>query len=165
MYTLYYLSSQQQRCWWDCTGWSAPLLIGNGVRHVFVWPGSFCIVGTAFSLGRKSFLNLSDSLIFYGGEVTLNFLNIRTPKNFVVITLKFEQCGCSLIWVCTVCPGLSVRKLRIITVKDSKIQNKKNTSTWMQAHMQTFKTSSPKGNNRSPESNVPTSFHFKQASK
>ena len=26
-------------------------------------------------------------------------------------------------------------------------------------------TSSPKGNDRSPESNVPTSFHFKQASK
>ena len=28
-----------------------------------------------------------------------------------------------------------------------------------------FKTSSPKGNDRSPESNVPTSSHFKQASK
>ena len=24
---------------------------------------------------------------------TINFLNIRTPKKFVVITLKFELCG------------------------------------------------------------------------
>ena len=65
--------------------------------------------------------------------VTVNFINIRTPKKFVVITLKFELCGYTieywvqtmhtewqdqtapLIWVCTVCPGLSVRKLRIIT--------------------------------------------------
>ena len=75
---------------------------------------------------------------------TVNFLNIRTPKTFVVITLKFELCGSiieswvqtmqtewqtvqtqirlllssrsSLIWVCIVCPGISVRKLRIITV-------------------------------------------------
>ena len=29
----------------------------------------------------------------------------------------------------------------------------------------THETSSPKGNDRSPESNVPTSSHFKQASK
>ena len=27
---------------------------------------------------------------FYG--TTLNFINIRTPKKFVVITLKFELC-------------------------------------------------------------------------
>ena len=25
--------------------------------------------------------------------LTVNFLNIRTPKTFVVITLKFELCG------------------------------------------------------------------------
>ena len=61
---------------------------------------------------------------------TVNFLNIRTPKKFVVMTLKFELCGStieskrcrrngkqcrpwsdcssrsSLIWVCTVCPDL-----------------------------------------------------------
>ena len=74
---------------------------------------------------------------------TVNFLNIRTPKKIVVITLKFElwlshrvmspndadgmansvdpdqtaPLGVgSLIWVCTVCPGISVRKLGIITV-------------------------------------------------
>ena len=26
-------------------------------------------------------------------SLTVNFLNIRTPKKFVVITLKFELCG------------------------------------------------------------------------
>ena len=69
---------------------------------------------------------------------TVNFLNIRTPKKFVVVTLKFELCGSyhrgmhpndadgmansvdpdqtAPLGVCTVCPDLSVRKLRIITV-------------------------------------------------
>ena len=27
---------------------------------------------------------------------TVNFLNIRTPKEFVVITLKFELCGSTI---------------------------------------------------------------------
>ena len=27
---------------------------------------------------------------------TVNFLNIRTPKQFVVITLKFELCGTNI---------------------------------------------------------------------
>ena len=37
---------------------------------------------------------------------------------------------------------------------------------WKEARLATGKeTSSPQGNNRSPESNVPTSSHFKQASK
>ena len=27
---------------------------------------------------------------------TINFLNIRTPKLFIVITLKFELCGSSI---------------------------------------------------------------------
>ena len=27
-----------------------------------------------------------------GGAGTVNFLNIRTPKKFIVITLKFELC-------------------------------------------------------------------------
>ena len=27
---------------------------------------------------------------------TVNFLNIRTPKKFVVITLKFELCGANI---------------------------------------------------------------------
>ena len=31
---------------------------------------------------------------------TVNFLNIRTPKKFVVITLKFELCGSTRRNVC-----------------------------------------------------------------
>ena len=75
-------------------------------------------------------------------QVTVKFLNVLTPKKFAIITLKFEQDGftkrvmhpkdaagiansvdsdhtaprSSLIWVCSVRPDLSVRKLRIITV-------------------------------------------------
>ena len=29
-------------------------------------------------------------------QCTVNFLNIRTPKTFVVITLKFELCGSTI---------------------------------------------------------------------
>ena len=29
-------------------------------------------------------------------EITVNFLNILTPKKFVVITLKFELCGSTI---------------------------------------------------------------------
>ena len=29
-------------------------------------------------------------------DITVNFLNIRTPKKFVVITLKFELCGSTI---------------------------------------------------------------------
>ena len=68
---------------------------------------------------------------------TVNCLNIRTPKTFVVITKiwtmwlyhritspndadgmanSVDPDRSILIWVCTVCPGISVRKLRIITV-------------------------------------------------
>ena len=70
---------------------------------------------------------------------TINFLNFRTPQKFVVITLKFDSmwlyysimspndvdgmANCAdpdqtapLISVCTVCPGISFRKRRIITV-------------------------------------------------
>ena len=31
-----------------------------------------------------------------GGAGTVNFLKILTPKKFVVITLKFEQCGSTI---------------------------------------------------------------------
>ena len=75
---------------------------------------------------------------------TVKFLNFRTPEIFPVIYLKFKQRGqtfslyrvfgqkdayriansedadqtapSSLIWVCTVCPDMSVRQIRIITV-------------------------------------------------
>ena len=44
-------------------------------------------------------------LTIYGGELTdmlnnfvctINFLNIRTPKTFVVIALKFKLCGSTI---------------------------------------------------------------------
>ena len=79
------------------------------------------------------------------GHLTINFLNIWTTEKFVVITLKFElesnaskrcrrngkQCrpwldcssSSSLIWVYTVCLGISVRKLRIIMVMLSWLSN------------------------------------------
>ena len=69
---------------------------------------------------------------------TVNFLNIRTPKTFVVSkiwtmwlydrvmspndadrmanSVDPDQTAPRLIWVCTVCPSVSIRKLRIITV-------------------------------------------------
>ena len=73
---------------------------------------------------------------------TVKFLNFGMPEIFAEIYLKFKQKGqilrvfcqncangivnsedpdqtaprSSLIWVCTVCPDLSVRKLRVITV-------------------------------------------------
>ena len=34
--------------------------------------------------------------IIYGKVTTVNFLNIQTPKKFVVITLKFELCGSTI---------------------------------------------------------------------
>ena len=80
----------------------------------------------------------------YSALATIKFLNFGTPEIFAVIYLKFKQRGqtsgyfvkckwskwnskqwrpwsdcssrSSLIWVCTVCPYLSVRKLRVITV-------------------------------------------------
>ena len=33
---------------------------------------------------------------FHSSMSTVNFLNIRTPKTFVVITLKFELCGSTI---------------------------------------------------------------------
>ena len=64
---------------------------------------------------------------------TVNFLNIRTPQKIVVVTMwlyhrvmspndadgmanSVDPERSSLIWVCTVCLGISVRKLRIVTV-------------------------------------------------
>ena len=72
-------------------------------------------------------------------SITVKFLNFRTPENFAVNYLKFKQRGqnhrvfrpkdakgransedpdqtAPLVWVCTVCPDLYVRKLRVITV-------------------------------------------------
>ena len=40
---------------------------------------------------RDKQTNASETYLY-----TVNFLNIRTPKQFVVITLKFELCGSNI---------------------------------------------------------------------
>ena len=51
---------------------------------------------------QKKMVNLglfSESELYFSSsqsESTVNFLNIRTPKKFVVITLKFELCGSTI---------------------------------------------------------------------
>ena len=46
---------------------------------------------------RTCFPSLSP-ILQYSPEIrtTVNFLNIRTPKSFIVITLKFELCGSTI---------------------------------------------------------------------
>ena len=41
---------------------------------------------------------------------------IMSPNDADGMANSVDPDQCSLIWVCTVCPGISVRKLRIITV-------------------------------------------------
>ena len=43
------------------------------------------------SQGLKRLLGKNRSI-----KDTVNFLNIRTPKQFVVITLKYELCGSTI---------------------------------------------------------------------
>ena len=82
----------------------------------------------------------ADHHLLSGKECTVKFLNFGMPEIFAVIYLKFKQRGSNLrvfcqngangiansedpdqtaphlIWVCTLCPDLSVRKLRVIMV-------------------------------------------------
>ena len=44
-----------------------------------------------FPEGIKAMVNFKKNSYY-----TVNFLNIRTPKKFVVITLKFELCGSTI---------------------------------------------------------------------
>ena len=61
---------------------------------------------------------------FTENAVTVKLLSFRTSENFALENVKFKQRGRSLvyfinemlIWVCTVCPNLSVPKFKIITV-------------------------------------------------
>ena len=50
--------------------------------------GYYCPFGTSFATENPCPVGTFNQLIG-----TVNFLNIRTPKQFVVITLKFELCG------------------------------------------------------------------------
>ena len=58
--------------------------------------GSWVLETTLTEYELKSYIKCGslDLLIFSPNWMfTVNFLNIRTPKIFVVITLKFELCG------------------------------------------------------------------------
>ena len=109
---------------------------------------------------------------------TVNFLNIRTPKIFVVITLKIwtmwlyhrvmspndadgmansvdpdQTASLGAVWSGSALFAQTclVRKLRNVAVTS----NAKTLAEWLENL--TTVTSSPKGNDRSPESNVPRS--------
>ena len=69
--------------------------------------------------------------------------NLDTPKKNAVIALKFEQVGftnasrSSVIWVFTVCPDLSVRKVRIIMVDSVQGSDfKSSAQTFSEAFLQ-----------------------------
>ena len=53
---------------------------------------------TANVLGVRSLTVLPQKKILLKTriDITVNFLNIQTPKTFVVITLKFELCGSTI---------------------------------------------------------------------
>ena len=50
-------------------------------------------VSTKFTRERAIHQKQEGNILF---KDTVNFLNIRTPKKFVVITLKFELCGSTI---------------------------------------------------------------------
>ena len=51
-----------------------------------------CYIGRA----RKNLVIFVDCHIGWTVHVTVNFLNIRTLKKFVAITLNFELCGSTI---------------------------------------------------------------------
>ena len=57
---------------------------------------TFCHVVTHFYFERDAHEQKKDPTWPNFSDITVNFLNIRTPKKFVVITLKFELCGSTI---------------------------------------------------------------------
>ena len=51
---------------------------------------------TDCTTGKKSFQRLAQEMGSQITSNTVNVLNIRRPKKFVVITLKFELCGSTI---------------------------------------------------------------------
>ena len=71
---------------------------GEGIRSIF---NQTTVLAKILFLVSKDGLNgSSKEQICFNGHCfsicTVNFLNIRTPKTFVVITLKFELCGSTI---------------------------------------------------------------------
>ena len=53
-------------------------------------------VGIPVAAGKQTSLDPRGARRRREAGGTVNFLNIRTPKNFVVITLKFGLCGSTI---------------------------------------------------------------------
>ena len=60
-----------------------------------------CISSVRFSydmaqMDKVAKIRLYERQMFQKSQTTVNFLNIRAPKKFVVIPLKFELCGSTI---------------------------------------------------------------------
>ena len=110
----------------------------NVDRVVFFGFLQHCLFTSRFQ--NLVFLCYISPIVFSLMVYHVNFLNIRTPKKICSNHSKIwtmwlynrvmspndadgmansvdpDQTAPRLIWICTVCPGISVRKLRIITV-------------------------------------------------
>ena len=64
--------------------------MGSHVRDIF----ETCTVFFALCGPRVDLSMYSIATVIQNG--TVNFLNIRTPKKFVVISLKFQLCGSTI---------------------------------------------------------------------
>ena len=112
-WVLSYPLSAHQRLWSDWAGAQAALSLRWAHSHIvgFVrsWLKSVQLTVFPTFLCQKTSLYWPDVLssLFLGLHscetrpriwtvITVNFLNIRTPQKFVVITLKFELCGSTI---------------------------------------------------------------------
>ena len=137
-WVLSYLLSTQRRLWSDWVDAQADLSLLLG-PHSFCW---FCHVVAQIQIRSSSTKSQQYVWISIFHKYHKTPKNSE-PEKFAVVTLKLnkealpwsnvskrcrgncKQCRpwshcssrSSLIWVCTVCPDLSVRKLRIILVK------------------------------------------------
>ena len=57
---------------------------------------NFRVITAKFSGVRNFRIFTVDPGSIAFAQTTVNFLNIQTPKKFVVITLKFELCGSTI---------------------------------------------------------------------
>ena len=62
--------------------------IYNNTRTALTFHKSFTILQASIS-----WCTVEGFVVVITAGITVNFLNIRTPKKFVVITLEFELCG------------------------------------------------------------------------
>ena len=79
---------------WLCKRMAEYLQYSEGIPGTELYRGQ----PEGYQTGRITIMNLKSVHIQYSKVLvlTVNFLNIRTPKNFVVITLKVELCGSTI---------------------------------------------------------------------